>query len=118
MQSFKVYTHSDVAETSLSHNAKTTYCSNRLTLLGNTTQSNYVCHDNASSNPVTELHYFWCQSNHFHFRHYLALYSAVRHFAPHVVHFHAVQQPIEAPATFEWFEDAKDLVSQFEVHSY
>lgn len=105
-----------MARKSSSQNPETSQCSNRPSLLGDDIQSKFVHQANVSSQPVTELHYFWCQSGHFHFRHYLALYSTVRRFAPHVVHFHAIEQPIEAPATFEWFEDAKNLMSQFEVH--
>ena len=66
--------------------------------------------------PVTILHYFWCDTGHFHFRHFLAIRSAVRTFRPQVVILHAAQKPTEAPSTFEWFEDVKRDVALLKVN--
>ena len=69
-----------------------------------------------SKDPVIELHYIWCSKNFFQFRHFLAIYSAVRKFRPQIVHFHTPRLPPTAPHDFEWFDDVIKMIPLLELH--
>ena len=69
-----------------------------------------------SDAPLVELHYIWCDKSYFQFRHFLAIYSAVRKFRPQIVHFHATRLPPSAPHVYEWYEDIKKIIPLLELH--
>ena len=75
--------------------------------------SELACH---SKDPIIQLHYIWCNTGHFQFRHFLSLSSAIRKFRPQEVHFHASQLPPSAPHVLEWYEDVKRKIPLLELH--
>ena len=66
--------------------------------------------------PVVELHYIWCNTGQFQFRHFLAISSAFRRFRPQIVHFHTSHLPPSAPYILEWYEDIKRIIPFLELH--
>ena len=69
-----------------------------------------------SNDPLTKLHYIWCNTGHFQFRHFLSLSSAIRKFRPQAVYFHTSQLPPSAPHVLEWYEDIKRKIPLLELY--